>query len=668
MSDAHAARPESPSVEARQVTVTLPDGATRTMPAGSSSADLAADISKSLAKAAIAAKVDGKLADLSAPLEDGAQVALVTMKDEAEALELVRHDCAHIMARAVQELWPDVKVTIGPVIENGWYYDFDREEAFSTEDLEAIEKKMREIIAKRDPVRTEVWDRAEAIKFYEAGDEPYKVELVGMIPEGQPIRMYWHGHWQDLCRGPHLVHTGQVPPDAFKLMSVAGAYWRGDHRNKMLQRIYGVAFRTRKDLEAYLHQLEEAKRRDHRKIGREMDLFHLQDEAPGMVFWHPDGWSVYRALEDYMRRRLTKANYKEIKTPQVVDRKLWEASGHWENYHENMFITEIDESSEAGSHANEKRVNALKPMNCPCHVQVYNQGQKSYRDLPLRLAEFGSCHRYESSGSMHGLMRVRGFTQDDAHIFCTEDQIESECADFITLLSSVYADLGFESFDIKLSTRPETRVGSDAVWDKAEAALEKAINALGLPYEVDPGEGAFYGPKLDFKLTDAIGREWQCGTFQADFNLPDRLDAEYVDSAGDKVRPVMMHRAILGSFERFLGILIENHAGRFPLWLAPRQVVIATITSDADAYALEAAAALRALGLRAEADVRNEKINYKVREHSLAHVPLILAVGRKEVEERSVSIRRLGEKGQTVLPLEDAAAAIVEEATPPDLR
>ncbi len=668
MSDAHAARPESSSVEARQVTVTLPDGATRTMPAGSSSADLAADISRSLAKAAIAAKVDGKLTDLSAPLEDGAQVALVTMKDEAEALELVRHDCAHIMARAVQELWPDVKVTIGPVIETGWYYDFDRDEAFSTEDLEAIEKKMREIIAKRDPVRTEVWERERAVAHYEAGGEPYKVELVGMIPEGQPIRMYWHGDWQDLCRGPHLVHTGQVPPDAFKLMSVAGAYWRGDHRNKMLQRIYGVAFRNRQDLEAYLHQLEEAKRRDHRKIGREMDLFHLQDEAPGMVFWHPDGWTVYRALEDYMRRRLTKANYKEIKTPQVVDRKLWEASGHWENYHENMFITEIDESSEAGSHANEKRVNALKPMNCPCHVQVYNQGQKSYRDLPLRLAEFGSCHRYESSGSMHGLMRVRGFTQDDAHIFCTEDQIESECADFIQLLSSVYKDLGFDAFEIKLSTRPETRVGSDEVWDKAEAALEKAIQALGLPYEVDPGEGAFYGPKLDFKLTDAIGREWQCGTFQADFNLPQRLDAEYVNDAGEKVRPVMMHRAILGSFERFLGILIENHAGRFPLWLAPKQVVIATITSDADDYAMEAAAALRAVGIRAEADVRNEKINYKVREHSLAHVPLILAVGRKEVEERTVSIRRLGEKGQTVLPLEDAAATIVEEATPPDLR
>ncbi|MBR25568.1 MAG: threonine--tRNA ligase [Rhodobacteraceae bacterium] len=668
MSDAHAARPENRSVEARQVTVTLPDGATRTMPAGASSADLAADISKSLAKAAIAAKVNGRLADLSAPLEDGAQVALVTMKDEAEALELVRHDCAHIMARAVQELWPDVKVTIGPVIDNGWFYDFDREEPFSTDDLEAIEKKMREIIAKRDPVRTEVWERDAAVAFYEANDEPYKVELVGAIPEGEKIRMYWHGDWQDLCRGPHLVHTGQVPPDAFKLMKVAGAYWRGDHRNKMLQRIYGVAFRSRKDLEAHLHQLEEAERRDHRRIGREMDLFHLQDEAPGMVFWHPDGWTVYRALEDYMRRRLTLAGYKEIKTPQVVDRKLWEASGHWENYHENMFITEVDEGSEAGAHANAKRTNALKPMNCPCHVQVYNQGLKSYRDLPLRLAEFGSCHRYESSGSMHGLMRVRGFTQDDAHIFCTEDQIEAECADFIRLLSTVYTDLGFEDFDIKLSTRPETRVGSDAVWDKAETALEKAIQALGLPYEVDPGEGAFYGPKLDFKLTDAIGREWQCGTFQADFNLPDRLDAEYVNDQDERVRPVMLHRAILGSFERFLGILIENHAGRFPLWLAPKQVVVATITSDADGYAAEVVAALRAAGIRAEADTRNEKINYKVREHSLAKVPAILAVGRQEVENRSVAVRRLGAQGSKVLGLEEALEAFVAEATPPDLR
>ncbi|MGM0586275.1 MAG: threonine--tRNA ligase [Pseudomonadota bacterium] len=663
MPDAPAARPESPSAEARQVTVTLPDGATRTCPAGVTPAEIAADISKSLAKSAIAAKVDGKLSDLAQPLDRDASVSIVTMKDRAEALELVRHDCAHIMARAVQEIWPDVKVTIGPVIENGFYYDFDRDEPFSTEDLERIEKKMREIIALRDPVTTEVWDRNAAIHYYEERGEPYKVELVDMIPEGEPVRMYWHGWWQDLCRGPHLVHTGQVPPDAFKLMSVAGAYWRGDSSRQMLQRIYGVAFLSKKDLDAYLHMLEEAQKRDHRRIGREMALFHLQDEAPGMVFWHPDGWTIYRVLEDYMRRRLDAAGYREIRTPQVVDRKLWEASGHWDKYRENMFIAEVEEE-----HAQEKRVNALKPMNCPCHVQIYNHGQKSYRDLPLRLAEFGSCHRYESSGSMHGLMRVRGFTQDDAHIFCTEDQIEDETRRFIELLSSVYKDLGFEDFEIKFSTRPETRVGSDEIWDKAEAALENAIRRIGHPYEVDPGEGAFYGPKLDFKLTDAIGREWQCGTLQADFNLPERLDAEYVNEHGDKVRPVMMHRAILGSFERFLGILIENHAGRFPLWLAPRQIVVATITSDADSYAEEVAEALRAHGLRAEADTRNEKINYKVREHSHAHVPLILAVGRQEVEHRTVSVRRLGEKGQKVMHLDEAAEDFVREATPPDLR
>ena len=663
MSDASVARPEADNGGARQVTVTLPDGATRTYAAGVTGAEVAADISRSLAKAALAAKVDGVLTDLTRPIERDARLAIVTSKDAPEALELIRHDLAHVMARAVQEIWPEVKVTIGPVIENGWYYDFDRAESFTPEDLGRIEAKMREIIGRDDPVTTEVWDRERAIRFYEAGNEPYKVELVRAIPDGDPVRMYWHGHWQDLCRGPHLVRTGQLPADAFKLMSVAGAYWRGDSRNKMLQRIYGVAFRTKADLDAYLHQLAEAQRRDHRRIGREMGLFHLQEEAPGMVFWHPDGWALYRALEDYMRRRLTAAGYREIRTPQVVDRKLWEASGHWEKYRENMFIAEVEEE-----HAQEKRINALKPMNCPCHVQIYNQGQKSYRDLPLRLAEFGACHRYEPSGSMHGLMRVRGFTQDDAHIFCTEDQIEAETAAFIALLSSVYRDLGFESFDIKLSTRPAVRVGSDEVWDKAEAALQSAIEKLRLPYEVDPGEGAFYGPKLDFKLTDAIGREWQCGTLQADFNLPERLDAEYVDDRGEKVRPVMMHRAILGSFERFIGILIENYAGRFPLWLAPRQAVVATITSDADGYAGEVLAALRAAGLRAEADLRNEKINYKVREHSVAHVPAILAVGRQEVENGTVALRRLGEQGQTVMPLADAVAALVEEATPPDLR
>jgi threonyl-tRNA synthetase len=654
--------------ENRMVTVTLPDGATRTYPAGVTPGDVANDIAKSLGKAALAARIDGEFVDLSRPIEADAALALITMKDRAEAEELVRHDCAHIMARAVQELWPDVRVTIGPVIDNGWYYDFDREDHFTPEDLAKIEAKMREIIAANDPVTTEVWPRDRAVAHYTANNEPFKVELIDAIPGDEALRMYWHGHWQDLCRGPHLARTGQVPPDAFKLMSVAGAYWRGDHRNKMLQRIYGVAFLNRKDLQAHLTMLEEAAKRDHRKLGREMELFHIQEEAPGMVFWHPNGWSIYRALEDYMRRRLTTAGYREIRTPQVVDRKLWEKSGHWEAYHENMFITEIDEGSEAGSHANSKRVNALKPMNCPCHVQIYNHGLKSYRDLPLRLAEFGSCHRYESSGSMHGLMRVRGFTQDDAHIFCTEDQLQAECADFINLLSSVYKDLGFEKFDIKFSTRPEMRVGADEVWDKAEAALEGAIKSLGLPYEVDPGEGAFYGPKLDFKLTDAIGREWQCGTFQADFNLPERLDAEYITPAGDKARPVMLHRAILGSFERFLGILIENHAGRFPLWLAPRQAVAATITSDADEYAVEVVAAMKAAGLRAEIDVRNEKINYKVREHSHAKIPAILALGKQEVGSRTVSIRRLGQQGQTSMPLAEAIAALVAESTPPDLR
>ncbi|NNU80998.1 threonine--tRNA ligase [Halovulum dunhuangense] len=649
-------------MDGAQISLTLPDGSRRSYAAGVTAADVAQDIAPSLAKAALAARVDGQLTDLSRPIEADAALEIVTAKDDA-ALELIRHDCAHIMARAVQEIWPGVKVTIGPVIENGWYYDFDREEPFTPEDLEAIEKRMREIIARRDPVTTEVWDRDRAIAHYKANNEPFKVELVNAIPEGQAIRMYWHGYWQDLCRGPHLVHTGQVPPDAFKLMSVAGAYWRGDSNNKMLQRIYGVAFRSKNDLKAYLTMIEEARKRDHRKLGREMELFHMQEEAPGMVFWHPNGWTLYRTLEDYMRRKLGRAGYKEIKTPQVVDRKLWEKSGHWEAYQENMFIVEVDEE-----HAREKRINALKPMNCPCHVQVYNQGLKSYRDLPLRLAEFGSCHRYESSGSMHGLMRVRGFTQDDAHIFCTEDQIETECAAFIDLLSGIYKDAGFASFDIKLSTRPDVRVGSDEIWDKAEAALENAILKVRNDYQVDPGEGAFYGPKLDFKLTDAIGREWQCGTFQVDFNLPQRLDAEYVGEDGAKHRPVMLHRAILGSFERFIGILIENYAGKFPLWLAPRQVVVASIVSDADPYVGQVVEALTRAGIRAEADTRNEKINYKVREHSLGKVPLLLAIGKQEVESRTVSLRRLGENTSQVLELDDAIAMIVDEAVPPDLR
>ncbi|WP_333817624.1 threonine--tRNA ligase [Tabrizicola sp.] len=643
-----------------QISLTFPDGNKRSYDAGVTPAEVAASIAPSLAKAAISAQVNGKHWDLQWPIPGDATISLNTMKDEAPALELIRHDLAHIMARAVQEIWPEVKVTIGPVRDQGWFYDFDREEPFTPEDLGQIEAKMKQIINAREPVRTELWDRARAVEYYRGRQEPFKLELLDRIPEGEDIRMYWHGGWQDLCRGPHLQHTGQVPADAFKLTHVAGAYWLGDASRPMLQRIYGVAFRNRDDLKAHLTMLEEAAKRDHRKLGREMELFHLQEEAPGMVFWHPNGWTIYRTLEDYMRGRLRTAGYKEIRTPQVVDRVLWEKSGHWEAYRENMFIVEVDEEG-----AKEKRINALKPMNCPCHVQVFNQGLKSYRDLPLRLAEFGSCHRYESSGSMHGLMRVRGFTQDDAHIFCTEDQIQSECAAFIALLSSVYKDLGFEKFDIKLSTRPEVRIGSDETWDKVEGALEGAIKSLDLPYEINPGDGAFYGPKLDFKLTDAIGREWQCGTFQVDPNLPERLGAEYVGEDGAKHRPYMLHRAILGSFERFIGILIENYAGKLPFWLAPRQVVVASIVSDADPFVQEVVAALKKAGVRAEADVRNEKINYKVREHSVGKVPVILAVGMQEVEGRTVSVRRLGETRTEVIGLDEAVARFGFEALPP---
>lgn len=643
-----------------EITLTFPDGNQRSFARGITAGEVAASIAPSLAKKTISASINGAHYDLAWPIMDDAKIMLHSMTDDGPALDLIRHDCAHIMARAVQEIWPDVKVTIGPVRDEGWFYDFDRSEPFTPDDLAAIEAKMRQIIAARDPVRTEVWDRARAIAYYQEKGEPFKLELIGRIPDGEDLRMYWHGNWQDLCRGPHLQHTGQVPSDAFKLTHIAGAYWLGDATRPMLQRIYGLAFKNRDDLKAHLLMLEEAAKRDHRRLGREMDLFHIQDEAPGMVFWHPNGWTIYRQLEDYMRGRLRVAGYKEIKTPQVVDRVLWEKSGHWEAYRENMFIVEVDEEG-----AKEKRINALKPMNCPCHVQVFNQGLKSYRDLPLRLAEFGSCHRYESSGSMHGLMRVRGFTQDDAHIFCTEDQIESECAGFIALLSSVYKDLGFEKFDIKLSTRPDVRVGSDEVWDKAESALQKAIEGLGLPYAIAEGDGAFYGPKLDFKLTDAIGRQWQCGTFQADFNLPVRLDAEFVGIDGGKHRPVMLHRAVLGSFERFIGILIENYAGKFPFWLAPRQVVVASIVSDADPFVAEVTAALQKAGVRAEADTRNEKINYKVREHSVGKVPVILAIGMQEVADRTVSVRRLGEQGSTTMTLDAALAEFGFAALPP---
>ncbi len=645
-----------------KISLTFPDGNARSYAPGVTAAQVAADISNSLAKKAISATLNGAHWDLQWPIKTDSSIALHTMKDEDQANELVRHDLAHIMARAVQEIWPGTRVTIGPVIDHGWYYDFDREEPFTPEDLGRIEKKMKEIINKREPVRTEIWARDRAIEFYTANDEPYKVELIETIPGDEPLRMYWHGHWQDLCRGPHLQHTGQVPGDAFKLMSIAGAYWRGDSNRAMLQRIYGVGFTSKEKLKKHLFMLEEAAKRDHRKLGREMKLFHMQEEAPGQIFWHPNGWTIYTELQDYMRRKQRADGYQEISTPQVVSRKLWEASGHWDKYQEHMFIVEVDEE-----HAREKSINALKPMNCPCHVQVYNQGLKSYRDLPLRLAEFGSCSRYEPSGALHGIMRVRGFTQDDAHIFCTEDQIEAECAKFIDFLASVYKDLGFEEFEIMFATRPQMRVGSDASWDHAEAALESAIKATGNAYTLDPGEGAFYGPKLDFKLTDAIGRVWQCGTFQVDTNLPERLDASYIGEDGAKHRPFLLHRACLGSFERFIGILIESHAGKLPFWLAPRQVVVASITSEADEYVAEVVAQLQGAGVRAEADIRNEKINYKVREHSVAKVPVILAVGGREIEGRTVSVRRLGQKQTSVQSLAHVTIALKQEATPPDL-
>ena len=646
-----------------QITLTFPDGNQRHYAAGITPAEVASDISTSLGKKAVSASVNGAHWDVQWPITSDSSIAINTLKDPEPALELIRHDLAHIMARAVQEIWPDVKVTIGPVIENGWYYDFDRTDPFTPEDLGLIEKKMKDIINLRDPVRTEVWSRADAIAHYEENNEPYKVELIEAIPGDEPLRMYWHGDWQDLCRGPHLQHTGQVPADAFKLMSVAGAYWRGDSNRAMLQRIYGVAFLNKEDLRAYLNMLEEAAKRDHRKLGREMNLFHMQPEAPGQVFWHPNGWKIFTTLQDYMRRQQTRGGYVEVNTPQVLDRKLWEASGHWEKYQENMFIVEVDEE-----HAREKAVNALKPMNCPCHVQIFNQGLKSYRDLPLRMAEFGSCARYEPSGALHGIMRVRGFVQDDAHIFCRPDQIEAETKRFIDFLSNVYKDLGFASFSVKFSDRPETRAGSDDVWDRAEEALKKATISAGCDFTLNPGEGAFYGPKLEFVLTDAIGRDWQCGTLQVDFVLPERLEANFIAEDGDKHRPVMLHRACLGSFERFIGILIEEHAGKLPFWLAPRQVVVAAIVTDANDYVLEVVEALKSAGVRAEADLRNEKINYKVREHSVGKVPVILACGMREVEENSVTVRKLGEKETYSRSLAEITTELSTEATPPDLR
>ena len=642
-----------PDSALHQVTITLPDGATRAYAAGTTVAEVAASISKSLSKKAIGATIDGQVRDLATPLDQDAAVGILT-RDSDEALELIRHDAAHVMAEAVQELFPGTQVTIGPAIEHGFYYDFARDEHFTPEDLEKIEAKMREIIKRDEPFIREEWDRDDAIKHFEDMGEAFKAELIRDLPVSETISIYRQGEWHDLCRGPHLPSTGHVGT-AFKLQRLAGAYWRGDSDREQLQRIYGTAWRNEKELKAHLTMLEEVAKRDHRRLGREMDLFHLQEEAVGSVFWHPKGWTVYRLCEEYMRNRLEDGGYVEVKTPQLIDRVLWERSGHWEKFRENMFVAETDEA----------RVLAVKPMNCPGHVQIFNQGLKSYRDLPLRMAEFGSCHRNESSGSMHGIMRVRAFTQDDAHIFSTEDQITDETRTFCELLLSIYKDFGFEDVVVKFSDRPEIRAGEDHVWDKAENALRDAIEHVGLPYTMNPGEGAFYGPKLEFVLKDAIGRDWQCGTFQVDFVLPERLDANYIGEDGEKHRPVMLHRAILGSFERFLGILIENYAGRFPLWLAPVQTVVATITSDADDYAEQVAAACRKAGLRVETDLRNEKINYKVREHSVTKVPTMLVVGRREAEDGTVALRRLGGKDQEVLPLDQAIAALVAEGRMP---
>ncbi|WP_374250259.1 threonine--tRNA ligase [Xanthobacter sp.] len=648
------------------ISLTFPDGAKRDYAEGTSGADIAAAISKSLAKKAVAVTLDGELADLSQPITRDAKIEIVT-RDDPRALELIRHDCSHVMAEAVQELWPGTQVTIGPVIDNGFYYDFARNAPFTSEDLPVIEAKMREIIARDRPFTKEVWTREEAKRVFAAKGENYKVELVDAIPEDQDVKIYKQGEWFDLCRGPHMPSTGKIGT-AFKLMKVAGAYWRGDSNNPMLTRIYGTAWQDEKELGAYLHRLEEAEKRDHRRLGREMDLFHFQEEGPGTVFWHPKGWTLFQELVAYMRRRL-KADYSEVNAPQVLDHSLWETSGHWGWYRENMFKVQS-----AGDETKDERVFALKPMNCPGHVQIFKHGLKSYRDLPMRLAEFGAVHRYEPSGALHGLMRVRGFTQDDAHIFCTEEQMAAECLKINDLILSTYADFGFEEIVVKLSTRPEKRVGSDAVWDHAEEVMTRVLAEIEaqsggrIKTGILPGEGAFYGPKFEYTLKDAIGREWQCGTTQVDFNLPERFGAFYVDADGQKKTPVMIHRAICGSMERFTGILIEHFAGHFPLWLAPTQVVVATITSDADDYAAEVVDALKAAGLRAELDLRNEKINLKVREHSLAKVPVLLVAGKKEAAERTLSIRRLGSNAQTSGSLDEVIAALVDEAVPPDLK
>ena len=633
--------------------ITLPDGSRRDFATPVTAAEIAAAIGPGLAKAALAARVDGALRDLSHRIDRDAAISIVTARDPA-GLEILRHDCAHVLAEAAKELFPDIQVTIGPVIENGFYYDFARAAPFTPDDLIKIEARMKEIVERDEKIVREEWNRDDAIRFFKGIGEHYKAQIIEAIPPGETISLYRQGAFVDLCRGPHLPSTGKLGR-AFKLTKLAGAYWRGDSRNEMLQRVYGTCWPDEKQLKAYLTMIEEAEKRDHRRLGREMDLFHQQDVAAGSVFWHPKGWTLYRTIQDYMRRRLAASGYVEVNTPQLVDRALWEASGHWEKFREHMFTATTEDDS----------VLALKPMNCPCHVQIFKVGIKSYRDLPLRMAEFGSCHRNEPSGALHGLMRVRAFTQDDAHIFCTEDQIVSETRAFCDLLRRVYGDFGFTDIAVKFSDRPLKRAGSDAIWDKAEAALRAATEAAGLQWTHNPGEGAFYGPKLEFVLRDAIGRDWQCGTLQVDFVLPERLDANYIGEDGAKHRPVMLHRAILGSFERFIGILIENYAGKFPFWLAPVQAVVATITDEADAYAVEVLAALTAAGIKAEADLRNEKINYKVREHSLAKVSAMLVVGGREARERTVALRRLGGEAQEALALQEAVARLATEARGP---
>ena len=636
--------------------LTLPDNSVRELPKGSSGYDLANDIGAGLAKAAVAIEVDGMHQDLHDSIEKDSSVSIITIDSEA-GLEIMRHTLtAQVLARALKNIYPKSSLAIGPTIDNGFYYDIETDESISIDDLNRIEDEMHKIIESKSSITKKLMSKKEALSIFKSLNEPYKQTIINEAEQQEDFQLYYQDDdkFVDLCRGPHLPSLSFIGP--FKLTKVSGAYWKGDSNNKMLTRIYGTAWNNEKELKKYLSDIEEAKKRDHRKLGKEMDLFHFQDEAPGMVFWHPYGWTIYRQLQNFIRERLDKYDYKEINTPLVVDRKLWEASGHWDKYRENMFITEIDEE-----HANEKRVNALKPMNCPCHVQIYNQGIKSYRDLPIKFAEFGSCHRYEPSGTMHGLMRVRGFTQDDGHIFCTENQIETQTGEFIELLSGIYSDLGFENFDIKLSTRPETRVGSDETWDKAELSLESAIKNLGYPYKIDDGDGAFYGPKLDFVLTDALGREWQCGTFQLDFNLPDRLDAEYIGEDGEKHNPVMIHRAVLGSFERFIGILIENYAGKLPFWLAPQQVVVASIVSEVNDYALEVCELLKQKGVRADVDLRNEKIGYKVREHSAKKVPFIFAIGKKEKTDKSLSIRKIGSTDTKSMSLDEGIEFIYNQ-------